>query len=126
VSSITHTSSDGEPHTGLSTSTITLGEVTTLNHELLDDTMEGRPLISEALLAGGQSAEVLGRLGHRLAVETHNNAAQGLIAVGDVEVHLMGNLGALGRLRAGREEDQADAHKERRGHEKTSDVEHCD
>lgn len=49
---------------GLSTSSIAVGEVTTLDHEVLDDTVEGRALISEALLAGSQSAEVLSGLRH--------------------------------------------------------------
>lgn len=34
-----------------------VGEVTTLDHEVLDDTVEGRALVAEALLASGQSAE---------------------------------------------------------------------
>lgn len=37
--------------------TVVVGEVTTLNHEVLDDTVEGRALVAEALLASGQSAE---------------------------------------------------------------------
>lgn len=113
------------PHTGLSAGTITLGEVTTLDHELLDDAVEGRPLISETLLASGKSTEVLSRLGNGLAVETHDNAAQGLIAVGNVEVHLVGDLRSLGSFSTGGEEDQADAQEERRRHEETSEVEHC-
>lgn len=35
--------------------TITAGEVTTLDHELLNDTVEGRALITKALLAGSES-----------------------------------------------------------------------
>lgn len=41
----------------LSAGTVTLGEVTTLNHEVLDDTVESGVLVAEALLAGGQSPE---------------------------------------------------------------------
>lgn len=41
---------------GLAASSVTICEITTLDHELLDDTVEGRALISEALLAGSQSA----------------------------------------------------------------------
>ena len=37
--------------------TVVVGEVTTLDHEVLDDTVEGRSLIAEALLASSQSAE---------------------------------------------------------------------
>ena len=39
---------------GLATSSVSVGEVTTLDHELLDDTVEGGALISEAFLARGQ------------------------------------------------------------------------
>ena len=35
---------------------VALGEVTTLDHEVLDDTVEPRALISEALLTGSESA----------------------------------------------------------------------
>ena len=41
----------------LATSAITAGKVTTLDHEVLDDTVESRALVAEALLASGQSAE---------------------------------------------------------------------
>jgi hypothetical protein len=37
--------------------TVMVGEVTTLDHEVLDDTVEGRALVAEALLASGQSAK---------------------------------------------------------------------
>lgn len=39
----------------LSASSISIGEVTALDHELLNDTVEGRALVSEALLARSQS-----------------------------------------------------------------------
>jgi len=38
---------------GLATSAISVGEVTTLDHKVFDDTMKGRALVSESLLAGG-------------------------------------------------------------------------
>lgn len=44
---------------GLSTSSVSVGEVSTLDHELLDDTMEGGALVSEALLARSQSTTSL-------------------------------------------------------------------
>jgi hypothetical protein len=112
-------------HTRLATSAVTLGKVTTLDHELLDDAVEGRALVTEALLASGQSPEVLGRLGHRLAVETHDNAAERLIAMRDVEVDLVGDLGALGGFSALREENQADSEEQRGGHEDALEVKHC-
>jgi hypothetical protein len=39
---------------GLATSSVTVGEITTLDHELLDDTVEGGALVSVAILAGRQ------------------------------------------------------------------------
>jgi hypothetical protein len=65
---------------------------TTLDHELLDDAVESRALISVALLSSGQSAEVLSGLGNGLAVEADGDAAELLIAVGDVEVDLSHQL----------------------------------
>jgi hypothetical protein len=47
---------------GLATSAVTLGKVTTLDHKVLDDTVEGRSLVTEALLASSKSSEVLGSL----------------------------------------------------------------
>lgn len=62
----------------LTTSTVTVSEVSSLDHEVRDDTMEDRALITEA---GGTSAEllkVLDRLGDSLSVKTHHNATGGL------------------------------------------------
>lgn len=87
--------------------------------------MEGRAFVTKALLASSQSPEVLGRLGHCLAVETHHNAADRLIAVRDVEVDLVGDLGSLRRFGALREEEQADSDEQRGGQEDSPDVEHC-
>lgn len=38
--------------------TIVVGKVTTLDHKVLDNTVEGRALISEALLASSKSTKV--------------------------------------------------------------------
>jgi hypothetical protein len=117
--------SRAEIRTRLATGAVALGEVTALDHELLDDTVEGGALVAEALLAGGQSAEVLGRLGDGLAVQAHDNAPDGLIAVLDVEVDLVGDLGALGS-HGGLGEHQASADHQRRGDNELLDVEHFD
>ena len=42
---------------GLSTGAVTLGKVTTLDHEVLDNTVEGGALIAKALLSSGKSPE---------------------------------------------------------------------
>ena len=72
-------------------------DIPSLDHEVLDDTVESRALITEALLAGSKSTEVLSGLGDGLAVETDHNAAKLLIAVGDVEVDLVALACSLGR-----------------------------
>lgn len=51
----------------LPASTIAPREVAALDHEVLDDTMEGRAFIPEALLAGSKSPEILGGLTCHLA-----------------------------------------------------------
>lgn len=63
---------------GLATSTVVSGEVTTLEHELGDHTVEGGAGIAEALLTGAESAEVLSCLGNVIAEQLHDDAASGL------------------------------------------------
>lgn len=86
----------GRRRTRLATGTITLGEITALDHELLDDTVESRALVTEAVCTGSQSSEVLSGLGDSLAIETHDNAANGLIALSDIEINFVGDFGAFG------------------------------
>lgn len=86
--------------------------------------MEGRSLVAEALLTSGQSAEVLSGLGDGLAVETHDDATEVLLAMLDVEVDLVGDLGALGSLSSGREEQKAETQEKGSGNEKSAKVEH--
>jgi len=72
---------------GLATSAVATGEVTALKHELRDDAVESRASVSEALLAGAKSTEVLSGLGDYIIVE--------------VEVDATGLLCNLGGLLAG-------------------------
>ena len=81
--------------TGFATSTIALCEITTLNHESLNDTVESRALISESFLSRGQSTKVLSSLWDGLAVKTDHNATHFLISMGDVEEDLVSDLGAF-------------------------------
>lgn len=81
--------------TRLATSAVAVGKVAALNHKVLDDTMEGRSLISKALLSSGQGPEVLSSLGDSLAVETKDDAAERFLAVLNVKVDLVGDLGTL-------------------------------
>lgn len=53
----------GQLSAGLSRQTVTVGEVTTLDHKVLDDAVESRALVAEALLTGSQSpGKALGSL----------------------------------------------------------------
>lgn len=69
---------------GLATSAIATGEVTSLKHELRDNAVEGRASVSETLLAGAESAEVLSSLWDNVIVENEVDAAG-----------LLSNLGCL-------------------------------
>lgn len=60
---------------------VATGEVTTLEHELGDDAVEGRTSVAEALLAGAESAEVLSGLGDNIVVEVEVDAT-GLACAG--------------------------------------------
>lgn len=54
---------------------VAAGEVTTLEHELGDDTVELGARVAEALLARAESAEVLGGAGDLVIVEVEVDAA---------------------------------------------------
>ena len=47
---------------------------------------------------GSYIPEVLGGLGDRLAIQSHNNATHILVAMLDVKVHLVRDLGSLAGL----------------------------
>jgi hypothetical protein len=44
---------------GLAASSVMIGKITTLDHELFDDAVEGGVLVSEAILAGSQLTALL-------------------------------------------------------------------
>ena len=75
--------------------TVSIGEITTLNHELLNDPVESRSLVAEPFLAGTQLPEVLGSLRNCLSIKTNNDTTELLITVSDVEVNLSLNLSLL-------------------------------
>lgn len=54
---------------------VAAGEVTALEHELRDDTVELAALVAKALLAGAESAEVLNGLRDDIVVELEVDAA---------------------------------------------------
>ena len=87
---------------GDTTATIAVGEVAALTHKIRDDPVERGALVTDALLAGAQGAEVFRRLGHHIGPQFHDNAADRLIADGDIEKHLRVRRIAHGCLPFGR------------------------
>ena len=76
---------------GLTTGTVSNGEVTTLGHETGDNSVpdtslevEGLSGFAGSLLSGAESSEVLGGLGG-VGSESHFNAASSLATNGDIE-----------------------------------------
>jgi len=73
---------------------IASGEITTLDHKLLDNAVEGAALVAEefagfafTLLAGAEGAEVVSGLGDYIVVQLEGDAAFLLSANCDVEVN---------------------------------------
>ena len=58
----------------LTTSTITVGKVSSLDHEVRDNTMEDGSLITEARSASTELLKVVDRLGDSLSIKAHHNA----------------------------------------------------
>lgn len=93
---------------GLAASAIALGKVSTLDHELLDDTVKGRALVAKALFASRKSPaicenelrvdqvevlpKVFGSLGRSLSIEANHDTSHLFIAMSDVEVDLHGRI----------------------------------
>jgi len=73
----------------LATGAVTIGEVTTLGHEAIDDTVELAALVAEAftLLASAEYSEVLRGL-RSVTIQLHNNSANLTAANCDVEVDI--------------------------------------
>jgi hypothetical protein len=86
----------GELHAvdGLTSGTVVSSEITTLGHEIRDDSVEGRALVMEgdtglalSLLASAKSSEVLSSLGALVSIELHGHSAGSSSANGDIEKH---------------------------------------
>ena len=79
----------------LSSSSITIGEITTLEHELGNDSvedasleMQGLSALASTLLSSAKSSEVFSSLWYRISVQLHDDTASGLIVQGDIEENL--------------------------------------
>ena len=68
------------------TSAISFCEVTTLKHELRDDAVETRTLVTEAMFTGGQFAEVPGGFGYIVIVEFEDDTSGRLAIYCDIKL----------------------------------------
>jgi len=69
----------------LATSSVVVGEVTSLTHESGDDPVEGGSLESESLLSRAERPEVLRSLRDDVRPQSHDDPAQGGAVSGDIE-----------------------------------------
>ena len=69
---------------GLGNTHVATGEVTTLEHEVRDDTVELGARVAEALLASAESTEVLDGLGDNVVEELEVDAAGALCMSGQL------------------------------------------
>lgn len=80
---------------------VATGEVTALEHEVGDDSVEGRALVAEALLASAESTEVLSGLGDHVVEEVEVDATL-LLCRGLASAHVVpGEVLWLGMLGIG-------------------------
>jgi len=72
---------------GLATSAIVVGEVSTLAHEVGDDTVENATLVTETLFSCAESTEVFGSFGHNITPQLNNYSASRLAVNGHIKEH---------------------------------------
>jgi len=72
---------------GLSSGTVTLGEVTSLEHEFRDNSVEGRSSVSETVLSSAELTEVTSGLGDNIVVKLEDDTAHRGSVLGDIEVN---------------------------------------
>lgn len=130
----------------LAASAVAPREVAALNHEVLDDTVEGRTLVAEVFLSGSEGTEVLSGLRcdtpsqlvclvygdkdnylwHRATVQTHHNTSHALVAMLNVEINLLGDFGALRGFGGLREVDEAERQNDEERDEDTLNARHLE
>lgn len=59
---------------GFAAGAVMVGEITTLAHEIRYDPVEAATLVTEAFLAGTESAEILRRLGNNILPQLENHS----------------------------------------------------
>jgi len=77
---------------------VVTSEITTLAHELRDDSVKGGSFVAESLFPGAEGAEVFGGFGDDVSPQLHDDSAN-LFAVGaHVEVHLWQGSSFCGQM----------------------------
>jgi hypothetical protein len=71
---------------------IMLGEITSLQHELWNDTVESTSLVSEPILAGAQSAKIVGCLWNDIVEELEFDSACWVCRVSECQLMLNTSL----------------------------------
>ena len=74
---------------GFTTRAVMVGEVSTLEHEFGNDTVEAGALIAKAVLACSKLTEVLGSFGYYVVIELELDAARRAAADRDIELGLI-------------------------------------
>jgi len=64
-----------------------LGEVTALEHEFRDHTVETRSFVAVTVLTGGKLTEVTSSLGNNIVVELENDTSNLLAVCADIELN---------------------------------------
>ena len=84
---------------GLSSSSVVVSEITSLDHELRNDSVEDGSLVSESLFTSAKSSEVLSSIWNDVSVKFDDNLTESLLAM-QVESSrkTLGLLGLLGFL----------------------------
>lgn len=73
---------------GLAASAVTLGEITALEHEVGDHTVERRSLVAKAVLASSEFTEVFASLGDDVIEELENDAPSRLVVDRDIKEYV--------------------------------------
>ena len=73
---------------GLAASAVTLGEITSLQHELRNDTVEAGTRIAKALLACGKLSEVVCSVGDDIIIQLEYNSTRVLAVDSDIKLHV--------------------------------------
>lgn len=109
--------------TRLSAGSITTGEITALNHKVLNNSVEARSLISQTLLlSSSKNTKVLSGLWDSLSVKSHHNATHWLVAMLNIKVHLVSDLWAFGGGSGLGEEEKGGGEDEQKGDDDALEV----